>query len=50
MEEKMKKAKWIATVLVVASIILCAVGCANETVPPHEHTVMKAVKLLYQKW
>ena len=34
----MKKAKWFATVLVVASIILCAVGCANETVPPHEHT------------
>ena len=34
----MKKIKWIATVLVVASIILCAVGCANETVPPHVHT------------
>ncbi|MBO5481977.1 MAG: formylglycine-generating enzyme family protein [Spirochaetaceae bacterium] len=30
----MKKAKWFATVLVVASIILCAVGCANETVVP----------------
>ncbi len=38
MEEKMKKAKWIAMILVVASIILCAIGCANETVPPHEHT------------
>lgn len=38
MEEKMKKAKWFATVLVVVSIILCAIGCANETVPPHEHT------------
>lgn len=34
----MKKAKWIAMILVVVSIILCAVGCAKETVPPHEHT------------
>ena len=31
MEEKMKKAKWFATVLVVASIILCAIGCANPS-------------------
>ena len=44
MEEKMKKAKWFATVLVVASIILCAVGCANETVPPHEVPEMVFVK------
>ena len=44
MEEKMKKAKWFATVLVVASIILCAVGCANETVPPHEVPEMELVK------
>ena len=34
----MKKAKWIAMILVVASIILCVFGCANEPVPPHEHT------------
>ena len=27
----MKKAKWFATVLVVASIILCAIGCANPS-------------------
>ena len=40
----MKKAKWFATVLVVASIILCAVGCANETVPPHEVPEMVEVK------
>ena len=40
----MKKAKWFATVLVVASIILCAVGCANETVPPHEVPKMVFVK------
>ena len=40
----MKKAKWFATVLVVASIILCAVGCANETVPPHEVPEMELVK------
>ena len=40
----MKKAKWFATVLVVASIILCAVGCANETVPPHEVPEMVFVK------
>ena len=40
----MKKAKWFATVLVVASIILCAVGCANETVPPHEVPEMEFVK------
>ena len=33
----MKKAKWIAIIFVVASIILCANGCANETEPPHEH-------------
>ena len=44
MEEKMKKAKWFATVLVVASIILCAVCCANETVPPHEVPEMELVK------
>ena len=44
MEEKMRKAKWFATVLVVASIILCAVGCANETVPPHEVPEMVFVK------
>ena len=31
MEEKMKKAKWFATVLVVASVILCAIGCANPS-------------------
>ena len=41
---KMKKAKQFATVLVVASIILCAVGCANETVPPHEVPEMVFVK------
>jgi len=40
----MKKAKWLTTVLVVASIILCAVGCANETVPPHEVPEMELVK------
>ena len=48
MEEKMRKAKWFATVLVVASIILCAVGCANETVPPHEvppHEVPEMVEV-----
>ena len=33
----MKKAKLIAIIFVVASIILCANGCANETEPPHEH-------------
>ena len=27
----MKKAKWFATVLVVASIILCVIGCANPS-------------------
>ena len=32
---KMKKAKWIAMILVVSSIILCAIG---YVVPPHEHT------------
>ena len=31
MEEKMKKAKWFVTVLVVASVILCALGCANPS-------------------
>ena len=31
---KMKKAKWIAMILVVSSIILCAIG---YVVPPHEH-------------
>ena len=44
----MRKAKWFATVLVVASIILCAVGCANETVPPHEvppHEVPEMVEV-----
>ena len=40
----MKKIKWLTTVLVVASIILCAVGCANETVPPHEVPEMVFVK------
>ena len=44
MEEKMRKAKWFATVLVVASVILCAVGCANETVPPYEVPEMVFVK------
>ena len=34
----MKNVKWIVTVLVVASMIFCAVGCAKETEPPHEHT------------
>ena len=36
--------KWLTTVLIVASIILCAVGCANETVPPHEVPEMVLVK------
>ena len=36
----MKKIKWLTTVLVVASIILCAVGCANETEPPHEQILV----------
>ena len=40
----MKKIKWLTTVLVVASIILCAVGCANETVPPHVVPEMVEVK------
>ena len=40
----MKKAKWFVTFLVVASIILCAVGCANETVPLHEVPEMVSVK------
>ena len=30
MEEKMKTAKWFATVLLVASIILCSVGCKGK--------------------
>ena len=34
----MKKAKCFAAILVVASIILCVIGCSVETVPPHEHT------------
>ena len=34
----MKKEKCFAMIFVVASIILCVIGCSVETVPPHEHT------------
>ena len=34
----MKKAKWIAMILVVSSIILC--GYVKETVPPHEQILV----------
>jgi formylglycine-generating enzyme required for sulfatase activity len=34
----MKKAKCFAMIFVVASIILCVIGCSVETAPIHEHT------------
>ena len=38
MEEKMKKAKWFATVLVVASIVFGIIGCNNPSGPDNGGT------------